>query len=299
MMHKRGAMLRQHLVVVIASALMVAFGQIAWGADVLLKAAPAPVANPTASWNGFYAGINGGYASGSSIQTDATVLSTSTFVANATSQAAAASSNIGKEHGGFIGGDQVGFNYVVTPALLIGVETDIQAAALRQTGNIANLTQVPGSGAPALATWQTQIAASRSVDYLGTLRGRIGSTLISDWLIYGTGGLAYGHVSSSTSVSQQGVTGNPPASAVLGTFDATRIGWSAGVGAEWMFTSNWTAKLEYLHFDLGSATYSNGTLAFNMTPTPFNGTGISSVASSSTVHFSGDVVRVGVNYRFR
>jgi outer membrane immunogenic protein len=276
---------------------MVAFGQIAWGAELLTKAAPAPVANPAASWNGFYVGINGGYASGSSIQTDATVLSTSTFVANAASQAAAASSNIGRGNGGFIVGDQVGFNYLATPVLLIGIETDIQAAPLRQTGNITSLIHVPGSGSP-LATWQTQIAVSRNLDYLGTLRARVGSTVVPDFLFYGTGGLAYGHVSSSTSMSQ-GVAGNPPASVAFGAFDATRVGWTAGAGVEWMFTSNWTAKLEYLHFDLGSETYSNGTLAFDAGAGPFNGTGISSVASSSTVHFNGDVVRVGVNYRFR
>jgi hypothetical protein len=35
-----------------------------------------------------------------------------------------------------------------------------------------------------------------------------------------------------------------------------------------------------------------------MTPTPFNGTGISSIASTSTARFNGDLVRVGVNYRF-
>src|SRR5215467_10877750 len=57
MMHKRGAMLRQHLVVVIASALMVAFGQIAWGAELLTKTPPAPIASPAASWNGFYVDI--------------------------------------------------------------------------------------------------------------------------------------------------------------------------------------------------------------------------------------------------
>jgi len=204
---------------------------------------------------------------------------------------------MGKGHGGLVGGDQVGFNYMPTPAFLIGIETDIQAADLHQTGNLTNVNHVPGSGSP-LATWQTQIAASHSIDYLGTLRGRIGSTLISDWLFYGTGGLAYGRVSSSTSISQ-GVAGSPPASTVSGTFDATRIGWAAGVGAEWMFGSNWSAKLEYMHFDLGSAAYSNGTLAFDVgtVASPFNGTGISSIASTSSARFNGDLVRVGVNYR--
>jgi outer membrane immunogenic protein len=290
--------MRQLLIGFIAIASMVPFGQIASGADVQIKAAPAPASSPAASWTGFYAGVNGGYASSFRVETDATILSTSTFVANATSQAAAASSNIGRGKGGLIGGDQVGWNYVATPALLIGIETDIQAADLRRTGNLTSLTQVPGSGAPALATWQTQIVASRSLNYLGTLRGRIGSTLVPDWLFYGTGGLAYGGISSSTSVSQGGVTGNPPTSTVLGSFSGTRLGWTAGVGAEWMFLSNWTAKLEYLHFDLGSVNYANGTLAFDMTPTPFNGTGISSIASTSTVRFNGDLVRAGVNYRF-
>jgi outer membrane immunogenic protein len=293
-------MVHKSTIALAALCLSGAFSAVASAAD--LSPAPgytkAPL--PAPSWSGFYIGVNGGYVDPSTShgQTDATVLSTSTFVANGASQAAGASSNMGKGRGGLFGGEQVGWNYAATPALLLGIETDIQTSPLRQTANLGSLTQVPGSGAPALATWQTQIAASRNVDYLGTLRARVGSTVVPDLLFYGTGGLAYGRVSSSTSITQGGVTGSPAPSTISASFGGMRVGWTAGAGAEWTFVRNWTAKFEYLHYDLGSISYPVGTLAFDMTPTPFNGTGISSIASTSSARFNGDLVRVGVNYRF-
>jgi hypothetical protein len=33
-------------------------------------------------------------------------------------------------------------------------------------------------------------------------------------------------------------------------------GWTAGGGVEWMFTQNWSVKVEYLHYDLGTASFS-------------------------------------------
>ncbi len=35
-------------------------------------------------------------------------------------------------------------------------------------------------------------------------------------------------------------------------FNNTRTGWTAGGGVEWMFAPHWSAKLEYLYFDLDS-----------------------------------------------
>jgi opacity protein-like surface antigen len=57
---------------------------------------------------------------------------------------------------------------------------------------------------------------------------------------------------------------------------------------------HWTVKAEWLHYDLGSASYSNGTM---------NGIVLGSTiaftdVSSSTVKFTGDIVRAGLNYKF-
>ena len=56
-----------------------------------------------------------------------------------------------------------------------------------------------------------------------------------------------------------------------------------------MLLSNWSAKVEYLHYDLGSLTYPTG---------GYFVTGTASVATSTNDHFRGDIIRVGVNYRF-
>jgi outer membrane immunogenic protein len=37
-----------------------------------------------------------------------------------------------------------------------------------------------------------------------------------------------------------------------GTASQTKIGWTAGAGAEYAFARNWSVKLEYLFVDLGS-----------------------------------------------
>jgi outer membrane immunogenic protein len=136
------------------------------------------------------------------------------------------------------------------------------------------------------------------------VRGRIGIAVVPNFLIYGTGGLAYGGVNSSTGINQvlplaPGFDGSFPAS---GNFSQTRVGWTVGAGGEWMFTSNWSAKLEYLHYDLGSANY--GTSVSNF----FNAAGVAGLPvgtllytlgqSSSTQSFRGDIVRVGLNYKF-
>ena len=81
------------------------------------------------------------------------------------------------------------------------------------------------------------------------MRGRIGIAVVPNFLIYGTGGLAYGGVNSSTGINEAFsglgglVTGTSLAS---GNFSETRVGWTVGAGGEWMFTGNWSAKLEYL-----------------------------------------------------
>jgi len=73
---------------------------------------------------------------------------------------------------------------------------------------------------------------------------------------------------------------------------STRAGWVVGAGAEWMFAHGWSAKLEYLHVDIGNsgsatAQQVNANGAIGAEFIAFNG------------HNSGiDTVRAGVNYHF-
>src|SRR5580692_7899731 len=145
------------------------------------------------------------------------------------------------------------------------------------------------------ALWR--IRRANSVNWLGTVRGRIGIAAAPNFLIYGTGGLAYGGVNSNTGIHEAfsgadaAVLGLNSTSLASGNFSETRVGWTVGAGGEWMFTSNWSAKLEYLHYDLGSANYGT-TVNSSVLGLPFT------LGQSSSTNFRGDIVRVGLNYKF-
>ena len=155
--------------------------------------------------------------------------------------------------GGVLGGGQVGYNYSLTPMFLVGLETDFQGTSL-PTGT--------GAGGP-----YSPAAGNGGLDWFGTVRGRVGVTLMPTLLIYGTGGFAYGEFRSGLTESS-----------------AIQTGWTAGGGVEWMFMPNWSAKLEYLYSDISGGN-DNG---FNA------GIGINNVNN----HTRWNTVRAGINYHF-
>lgn len=111
---------------------------------------------------------------------------------------------------GFAGGLQAGYNWQFSPSIVFGIEADV-------TGTDMNGTPF---GLPA------------HIDYLGTLRARVGYT----WdrtMLYGTGGLAY---------SRAAVAG----------FHDTDTGFAIGGGLEWAYSNAWTLKAEYMYYDLGN-----------------------------------------------
>lgn len=271
-------------------------------ADLPVKAPP-PAAAPPCVWCGFYAGVNAGDAwSGSRpVDSAAAVTSVPSGIAPTGPVAAAAALNtpipVGSRNG-FTGGGQIGYNFQIRN-FVAGLEADIQGLSGRSTGTAvtsAPIALFPGNFANATLT------ATNSVNWLGTVRGRIGLAVAPNFLLYGTGGLAYGGVRSSTGISEAfagpfvgGATGTFPA---LGSFSQTRAGWTAGAGGEWKFTGNWSARFEYLHYDLGSATYGTTVSNFGVLGAPAPGALLYTLGQTSSVSFRGDIVRVGLNYQF-
>ena len=78
-------------------------------------------------------------------------------------------------------------------------------------------------------------------DWLSTIRGRAGLAF-NNAMVYLTGGVAFADVKNSFFVP-----GFPGVST-----SNTRVGWTVGAGAEYMFTPNWIGRLEFLYADLGS-----------------------------------------------
>jgi outer membrane immunogenic protein len=189
-----------------------------------------------ADWSGFYLGGNGGYA----------------FDAQ-------------NRHGGILddggfGGGQIGYNWqgIWHPHLVLGVEADIQGTGIDNKG-VAIL--IP-SGIPA----NHEI----SIDYFGTVRGRIGYAA-GPLLVYGTGGFAYGGVNNRFVV---------PSGTVFAT-NTTQAGFVAGGGLEYKISSAWSAKAEYQYIDLG------------------HDNAVSSSGSFITTRDTElNTIRVGINYHF-
>ncbi len=104
-------------------------------------------------------------------------------------------------------------------------------------------------------------------DWLATVRGRAGYA----WdriLFYGTGGAAFGNIQAK--LNGAGVT----------TL-STQTGWTAGAGIEGAFAPNWTAKVEYLYVNLGTAACSAAVCG-----------------APASIPLTENIVRAGVNYKF-
>jgi outer membrane immunogenic protein len=262
------------------------------------KAPPAPVC----FWCGWYAGVNVGahWAQDTSVRTTgAPVGAAPTFEPEAGVAAGLATTNLGAKQSGFIGGGQVGYNWQYG-AWLYGAETDFQGLTKDVNGTVATVN----SAVPGLLgeTFTSTTSVSKSLDYFGTLRARFGYLLTPGFLVYGTGGLAYGGVHASTSISQAdtAIVGVPAPAAVgygsSASISQTRAGWTAGAGVEMQLGPRWTAKAEYLYYDLGSVSYGLPNLVANVPGVVGPTTWVAS--AQSTAKFNGDIVRLGLNYKF-
>jgi outer membrane immunogenic protein len=166
---------------------------------------PAPVSR----WQGFYAGLNGGYGWGSFTDGGQWLFD--------------------QPSGGEFG-FTAGYNYMVTPNLLIGAEADFDFAGI-------NVTSYPFPG----------LVSSSSVNDLFTLRGRVGYTM-DRALFFVSGGLAGGR----TDLNLQSLWGN-----FWGQQSSYQLGWTLGAGVEYLVIPNVSVKAEYLFTSLGSNQYFN------------------------------------------
>ncbi|HEY6257073.1 MAG TPA: outer membrane protein [Xanthobacteraceae bacterium] len=251
-------------------------------ADLKLKAPPKPVV-PAFTWTGFYVGGNVGAAiNNSSFELDPS----GCFVLGAGCGVGGLAANPFRTFAGslrqsaFTGGGQVGYNQQFG-SVVAGIETDLNYDGISQS-----ITMTPALSGPLLGAFPV-VGFSQKLDWFGTLRARLGFAPADRWLVYATGGLAYGHVSSTTNVLfPRSCCGGDN---YVGSTSSTRAGWTAGGGVEWAFINNWSAKLEYIYVDLGSFNYLDPIINAAALGFPTN------VSYTTNETMREHVVRVGVN----
>jgi len=193
----------------------------------------------------------------------------------------------------FAGGYQLGYNYQ-NESWVLGVVADIEELeGPNGTSSITNTGAVSGAADPTASTGT--ITSSKSLNYLGTVRGRVGWLVSDQILAFATGGFAYGGASARTTVSETLGFNDTPPFGTSGGFARTKVGWTAGAGFEWMFMPQWSLSAEYLYYDLGSERYKLPRLKQYG---DFGDTLETVSAVQSTTRFSGNTVRLGIGYHF-
>jgi len=267
-------------------------------------------------WTGLFAGLNAGgtWANNNSVNiNEYPVYYSSAIKSNPFFSTSIISGSANKLqsnlYSGFIGGGQFGYNQQLSESVVAGLESDIQGIAVSNSPSVT-IQRFSFSyysyayGRNNTTSVNNIYSASKSIDYLGTVRGRVGYLLTPNLFAYATAGLAYGGVNLSTYVLRNHETGMAdnigPGSS---SRSQTLFGWAAGGGFEWMFRKDWSAKVEYIYYDLGAPTNYIGQNTFVWNGSlPIQGiqSGQVSLVHDFSAHtrFNGNIVRAGVNYHF-
>ncbi len=139
---------------------------------------------------------------------------------------------------GVFGGGTVGYNYQAgnwgfgSGAVVFGVEADFGGAGLTNSWNNGLVNTAPGF------FW-----AKSDASFYADVTGRLGYAA-GPALFYVKGGWAYLDANIS-------VGGVDPVFGVWSVKNSALDGWTVGGGIEYMWTSSWSVKAEYLYFDFG------------------------------------------------
>jgi outer membrane immunogenic protein len=186
-------------------------------AQIIARRAPAPAPY---SWTGLYAGVDLGYqwSSGDVFVPAGPVLGTAAVEPNSISL-----------------GGHIGYRYQFPNRFVIGVEGDI---AWLDGDRAAAFPGLPVLGVKGTTNWDASV------------RGTLGFAF-DRALIYGTGGASWIDADGCLVVMAL------PTTCIPGTsLSHTYSGWVAGGGVAFAFAGNFTARIEYLHADYGTTSFS-------------------------------------------
>jgi opacity protein-like surface antigen len=205
------------------------------------------------SWAGFYVGAHAGYR-----WADGTFTSAPYDVDLGAIPVSfpGRNENYGLSSG--IVGMHAGYNHLINPSWLVGIEGDLTYGHGSSTQS-AELVVFDNQNFDSYLFRRT---STLKLTWQATLRGRLGY-ISGPWLFYGTGGVAFIRAkwSDSSIITELDVSGSPL------TVNPTVAAWSAsniltggvvGFGVEYMFDPKWIGRLEYLYESFGGFNVPHG-----------------------------------------
>jgi outer membrane immunogenic protein len=161
----------------------------------------------------------------------------------------------GVKPAGMIYGGQVGFNYQLG-SWVFGIEGEYSGTDIKESQGIVGLA-----------------SSDIKLKHIYNVAGRIGYAF-DRTMLYGKFGGAWTEEEYNFTLLGGAATGN-----------VSRTGWLAGIGLEYAFWGNWSAKIEYNYMDMGNK---NVVLA----------TTGGLVATPANIDLTVQTIKAGINYRF-
>jgi len=266
-----------------------AFAMPAFAADVVMEEPPVPAVievPASTGWSGVYIGLQAGYGFGDDGQVELDPFTFPGLIGAFTPAGDAAGSSFngnGDFDDGFVGGAHVGFDQQYGQIVVGGI-LDINYTDLSDE-------QRAFSRSPA------EYVIERELDYLATLRARLGYSFANDrFLAYATGGVAYGEVDFNY---RQGAASPATTVSTSGGQDSD-FGYTVGGGVEMRMTQQISFGLEYLYTDLGDNDFNA-----NLQGGPFGGAGGAAGSNADGTNLTGSdedfdfhTVTAKISYRF-
>lgn len=266
----------------LASTALTLLAGAATAADLPRRAAPVVPVAPIFTWGGFYVGDHTGVIfSETRIRTRGNAANT---IANVAANRRPASIRL-EDDFSIASGIQAGYNFQFGQ-FVFGPEVD-----LAYTGGVRDRAVfVSGLGDVSLFR--------QEMDFFGTIRGRVGFTMLPNVLLYATGGLAYAGIDNRVEFFRN-------TDGALQFFDKSNdieVGYAVGGGIEFQLPAQLSflnfigpiigarqvsVKAEYLYYDLGTK---------NLTIDAVPGVGLNSY--NSRFDTTGHIGKIGMNYRF-
>jgi outer membrane immunogenic protein len=255
-------MLKKTLGLLASAAMVLGATQMASAADLAPRYTKAPVPAEVWNWTGFYIGGHVGAGWGT---TETTLDSLALPGGPATPVGLALTQN---SRSGFLGGGQIGYNFQSGWAVF-GVQADIAGLDVKGT-------------TPCVVVF----SCTANSNWLATVSGRVGGVVADKTLVYVKGGAAW--LNSTNSLTAPAGLGGGGLGFGGASADSTTLGWLLGFGAEYAFTRNWSAFIEYDYMD-----FDKKSVAFSVTDS-VAGTAV----ANTTIQNKLSIAKVGVNYKF-
>lgn len=242
-----------------------------------LSLSPVAAQEQTAiTWTGPYLGVHLGYGIGS----DDGARTTGQAAGNITNVAGGARpANVSLDTDGTVGGIALGYN-MQSGGLVYGLEADIDYTDIDDSRRV--VTRSLATATPPNVALNNNF--HQSLEYLGTVRARIGFLAMPTTMIYATGGWAYGSIDHSVRMS-----GPANQTQFRGKTSNVEYGYAIGGGVEHMIDAPWSLTANYLYYDLGSETV-------NVAVVPGSGGG--GTGYNTKFDTAGHLMRVGIGYKF-